>query len=165
MAAFAVAKAENCAMTENLLSRVVNGRLRAYGEEWLREYRVADLCSKFEQRLAGFLEVFNLIVSTNREWREQVFRGERVYKPEDDEEIKEFFQSWIGCDDHIQQELASYESQGYEGGVAGSKEYRECLAEAQRILSEWKAPELTAAIGLRHIKWDQKQSEQLRKVL
>jgi len=89
-----------------------------------------------------------LITDINDAWRNAVFVGEMPYSVDLDEKIKSFVEKWV--------EVARREP---------ASEYQKYLAEATKIIAEWRAPCLTKAVGARVATLNDAQARMFRETI
>jgi hypothetical protein len=142
----------NCGMTNDLLRRVIGRRA---GRPAVRPEM-----ERIEQRIANCVETFRFISELNETWREDVFRGRVEYNKEQDESIKSLFEELISGGRTISE---SHELIGLSPFWMESLE--DCLRKANDIFTNWQAPTLSLAPGLREFRLDRDQTREIRDFL
>jgi hypothetical protein len=113
--------------------------LEVYEDSWKTEHeQVKKGIWKFEDKLAVGVALFKAIHDRYWTWRDRVARGAEAYDPEDEQEIKECFASWLRPCEHVAARLEQLEDQY--GSVEGGREFRRYCLEAKRILETWGVP-------------------------
>jgi len=138
--------------------------LEAYEESWKSDHGEAMDCRDWEDAIAIGINIFHMIQERDEAWREQVFRGTTLLSDEDNIDHLGRYARWL----ETTREVLAENLPGLEarfGSVAGANELRLCAERAERIVSEWQPPKLSAAVGLREITLSREAAAEFERIL
>jgi hypothetical protein len=138
-------------------------QIAAYEESWKADHEAAMRCRDVEDVLAVGIMTFQLLERREQSWRDRVFRGTEDYRAEDDAATREGFDRWLATTEALLNRVAVLEQQF--GSVEGAAELSRCAERARLLLAKWRAPALSAAVGLRESQLDPESAKTLQALL
>ena len=139
-------------------------QLEAYRESWKKDHEEAMECRDWEDAIAVGLNIFQTLREREDDWREQVFRGTVAFVPDDDLDYRNRYSNWLATTKEVVADALPDLEREFTL-VNGASELRERAQEAERILSEWQPPHLSAAVGLREMILPAEGAAQLDRIL
>jgi hypothetical protein len=134
----------------------IDRQLEAFGEPWQHGGDAGKDSRDGEDLIAVALNLFLVLREREEAWRDEVFRGEVAFSPEDDLDHRERYTRWLEASERILSGI---------GQSAGTVQLRSCIVEAKRVLEDWQSPRLSSAVGLRDMTLSAESAAELDQLL
>ncbi|MBI3821660.1 MAG: hypothetical protein HY289_03160 [Planctomycetes bacterium] len=139
----------------------IDRQLEAYAESWQRDHDAAKECWVLEDLVSIGLSVCGLLERAERAWRERVFRGVVEFDQEMNDKCRRLWDHWLGVTKKVAAQVDEMERAF--SSVKGASELHGAVAKVSDHLSQWQAPRLSLAVGLREMTLTQQEADELQR--
>jgi hypothetical protein len=139
-------------------------QLEAYGESWKLDHDQAMACRDWEDAIAVGINIFHMLRDREQVWRDQVFRGVIPYSEDDNLDHQARFANWLRTTKQFLTENLPHLEKRF-GTVEGSAKLHEYAGSVDQLISDWKPPQLSMAIGLREMTLTAEAAAELDRLL
>ena len=138
-------------------------QLNAYVESWQTDHHEAMKCADWEDVIAVGLALYNLFRGQDKFHREMIFRGVSGYLVADCVVFRDGLTAWLNTTQSVLQTQIIPLERNY--SVNGADRLHEYASEVAEYLSNWTAPTISAAVGLREFQLDDAAATEFDRIM